>query len=948
MRSEEQIFHAALALPPHERPAFLARACAGDPGLQRGVEELLRAHDAAEALEHSPVRELAPAAGRPDEVPGDRIGRYRLLELIGEGGCGRVYMAEQDEPIRRLVALKIVKLGMDTREVIARFDSERQALALMEHPNIARVLDAGATATGRPFFVMELVRGVRITDFCDEHRLPLAERIALFIEVCHAVQHAHQKGIIHRDLKPSNILVTLHDGRPAPRIIDFGIAKALHGPLTDRTLFTAYAQFLGTPDYMSPEQAAMSDGDVDTRSDIYSLGVLLYELTTGQTPLTRKELGEAGLDEVRRRIREIEPPRPSRRLQTLDPPTLTTAARARGLKPAQFPAVLHGELDWIVMRCLEKDRRRRYDTAQNLAADLRRHLRHEPVEAGPPGRLYRLGKFVRRHRLPVTLGSATVMAFVAFTTVLAIQHVRLRRAERAAAAEAASSREVLDFLQTDLLGQAGAESVPVWDMRVRDMLDRAEVRLDERFAGRPLVEAQVRAAYAATNERLGDYARMQRHLEAAVRIRARELGPEHPETLAVQSDLARALARRYQLADAERHYELLLAAQRRVLGRHHPDYLDNLSARARLTLRQGRNAEALAQANAAHDEALAALGADHAVTLRAAHVRALVLDESYQRAAAKAVAVENLARCRRTLGDDHALTLSARSLLGLILQHLRDHAGAEAHQREVWATQQRLLGPDHPNTLIAANNLAHVLQEQADKLEEARQLLGSVVEAKQRVLGTEHPSTLGSIDVLALVLRKLGRLEESAAQFHFAAAAQERALGATHPSTLRSLRQLAVTCRLQNRLAEAEAILVRIIEAGLTLGDDHVMIIAAREELGRVLVLRQRPAEALPVLRQAQRDRLRANIEPNPERAAVVNALLGEALADLGRLAEAEPLLRESLREIEAIRPSNPELRMQRRRTAASLAGLLRALDRPAEAQGWAQQAGAAPGPGRP
>jgi tetratricopeptide (TPR) repeat protein len=935
MHSEEAIFHAALALPAASRPPFLAQACAGRPELRRNIEELLRAHEAAQGFLESPPAALQAKAESQDEQVGDRIGRYKLLEKIGEGGCGRVYMAEQEEPFRRRVALKIVKLGMDTREVIARFNSERQALALMEHPHIARVLDAGATACGRPFFVMELVRGVKITAFCDEHQLKLADRIALFIEVCHAVQHAHQKGIIHRDLKPSNILVTLHDGKPMPRIIDFGIAKALHGPLTDKTLFTAYAQFMGTPDYMSPEQAAMSDWDVDTRSDIYSLGVLLYELVTGQTPLARRDLLEKGLDEICRLIREVEPPRPSRRLQSLDPQTLSTTAQARQTKAAQLSTLLQGELDWIVMRCLEKERNRRYDTALNLAADLRRHLNHEPVEAGPPDRLYRFGKFVRRHRGPVALGAAALLALVVFSTVLSVLHMRLHVAERAATDEAANSREVLEFLQADLLGQAGVDGPPVWDMRVRDMLQRAEIRLDERFAGRPLLEARVRATYASTSERLGDYERMRIHLEKAVQIRAQELGPDHPDTLDAERSFARSLAYLNQLTKARELYVNVLARQTRVLGPDHPDRLATAGALAWVTLHSGQHREALGQARTVHDSCLAALGPEHAETLRAAQVLATVLYENFEHAKAEGIAEKNLADCRRALGESHRLTFNSRTTLGLIYQRQRKHAEAEALHRQAFEIKGRLLGPDHPSTLISANNIAYALQEQPGKAEEARQILASVLDAKRRVLGPEHPSTLSSVDVLALTLRKLGRLDEAAEQFHFAAAAQERQLGPVHPSTLRSLRQLATTYRLQNRLAEAESILVRLVEAGLTLGNNHMMVIAAREELGRVLLLRQRPAEALPVLIQAQRDRAATEAEPNAERIAIVKALVGEALCDVGRNAEAEPILLEAYREMDAIKPGNPELRMQRRRAATSLARLFSATGRETMADEW-------------
>jgi eukaryotic-like serine/threonine-protein kinase len=375
----------------------------------------------------------APTTVSVSEKPGDRIGRYKLLQEIGEGGCGVVYMAEQEEPVRRRVALKIIKLGMDTKSVIARFEAERQALALMDHPNIAKVLDAGATETGRPFFVMELVRGVKITDFCDQNNLAARERLNLFIQVCHAIQHAHQKGVIHRDIKPSNILVTLHDGEPVPKVIDFGIAKATQQRLTDKTLFTAFEQFIGTPAYMSPEQAEMSGLDIDTRSDIYSLGVLLYELLTGKTPFDPKTLAAAGLDEMRRIIREQEPVRPSTRLSTMLDAERTDVAKRRQSDLPKLIHFLRGDLDWIVMKCLEKNRSRRYEAANSVALDIQHHLQNEPVTARPPSAAYRLEKFFRRNRVMVIAGGAVAVALVlglVTSTWLAIRAERLRvRAE---------------------------------------------------------------------------------------------------------------------------------------------------------------------------------------------------------------------------------------------------------------------------------------------------------------------------------------------------------------------------------------------------------------------------------------------------------------------------------------------------------------------------------------
>jgi serine/threonine protein kinase/uncharacterized protein HemY len=437
--NEREIFEAALETSPEDRPAYLDGACGSDQVLRHRLEALLAKHNQASSFLETPVVAALAMIDEPiAERPGSVIGPYKLLEQIGEGGFGVVFMAEQQEPIRRKVALKVLKPGMDTRQVIARFEAERQALAIMDHPNIAKVLDAGQTSSGRPYFVMDLVKGQPITEYCDQNQLTPQERLELFRHVCQAVQHAHQKGIIHRDLKPSNVLVTLHDGTPLVKIIDFGIAKAVGRPLTDKTLFTGYAQMIGTPLYMSPEQAALSNVDVDTRSDIYSLGVLLYELLTGTTPFDKERLKTVGFDELRRIIREEEPPKPSTRMSTVGQ-AATTASERRRSDPRKLSRLFRGELDWIVMKALEKDRNRRYETASAFAADVGRYLNDEAVQACPPSSFYRLRKFVRRHKakLAVALSLLVTITAIAASFGWELRDQAARRAATALQAEAA-------------------------------------------------------------------------------------------------------------------------------------------------------------------------------------------------------------------------------------------------------------------------------------------------------------------------------------------------------------------------------------------------------------------------------------------------------------------------------------------------------------------------------
>ncbi len=498
-KSEAELFDAALDFPnPRERAAYLDKTCAGRPELRQRVDALLAAHDkAAGFLEVRRAQGTSAATVRlnlpAEEKPGDIIGRYKLLQKIGEGGCGVVYMAEQETPVRRRVALKVIKLGMDTKEVVARFEAERQALALMDHPNIAKVLDAGATTAGRPYFVMELVKGIPATRYADENKLDTRERLDLFIQICQAVQHAHQKGIIHRDIKPSNILVADHDGVPVPKVIDFGIAKATTDQrLTDKTLFTALEQFVGTPAYMSPEQAKLSGLDIDTRSDIYSLGVLLYELLTGKTPFDPTRLFNAGFEGIRRIIREEDPPRPSACLSTLAHAELTTLANQRRAEPPKLLNSIRGDLDWIVMKCLEKDRTRRYETASGLAADVQRHLGNEPVVARPPSASYRFQKMVRRNRFVFASAACVLITLIVGIVGTTLGLVRAERHRRNAEATLRLAQEnfeqaraaVADLLAVadeDLYDVAGMQPLRVKLMRAA--IDRYKGFLDRSTSG---------------------------------------------------------------------------------------------------------------------------------------------------------------------------------------------------------------------------------------------------------------------------------------------------------------------------------------------------------------------------------------------------------------------------------------------------------------------------------
>jgi serine/threonine protein kinase len=731
---EVALFSAALGLPAGQRAAYLDQACADDPALRQRVDTLLRVHNEALRFLENPapgaqsssagaeaVDANARLASSPAETAGDGIGRYKLLQQIGEGGCGVVYMAEQEEPVRRRVALKVIKLGMDTKQVIARFEAERQALALMDHPNIAKVLDAGATDTGRPFFVMELVRGIKITDYCDENNLSTEERLKLFTQVCQAVQHAHQKGIIHRDIKPSNILVTIPEpGAPGcPKVIDFGIAKATTGQqLTDKTLFTAFEQFIGTPAYMSPEQAMMTALDIDTRTDIYSLGVLLYELLTGKTPLDQQELLAAGLEEMRRTIREKEPVRPSTRLSTMLEGELTTTAKHRHTDAPKLIHAVRGDLDWIVMKCLEKDRARRYETANGLANDIQRHLNCEPVVARPPSRLYEFQKTVRRHKFgfaaTAAIGVSLVVGFAISTWQFALKSRAVReqiRLREQAQKESARSRQIATFL-TEMLQGVGPSAARGRDTTMlREVLDKTAERVGRELKGQPEVEAELRSTLGTTYFELGEWPRAEAAHREALRLRKAALGETNELVANSLYSLGNVLWRQSSFDEAESVQRAGLAIRRRLLGNQHPDVADSLAGLAGV-LRDRGNPEA----EAAYREALAirrALpGVNYEGLADVLNELVPVLNAEGKLAEAESKAREAVELGRNLGGNGHPSLATALLRLGNSFQWQSRLAEAEAMYREGLAMRRQVLGNVHPYIASALEMLAKVLEDE--------------------------------------------------------------------------------------------------------------------------------------------------------------------------------------------------------------------------------------------
>jgi serine/threonine protein kinase/tetratricopeptide (TPR) repeat protein len=684
----------------------------------------------------------APTSGSDSS---DGFGPYRFLQRLGEGGMGEVWIAEQLRPVRRQVAIKVVKAGMDTVQVVARFEAERQALAVMDHPTIAKVFDGGTTPEGRPYFAMEYVRGEAITSYCDRQRLPIRERLELFIQLCDGVQHAHQKGIIHRDLKPSNVLVSVSDDHPVPRIIDFGIAKAIAQPLTERPLFTELGGFLGTPEYMSPEQAELTPVDVDTRSDVYSLGVLLYEVLVGTLPFDSVGLRQAGLDEIRRTIREKDPLRPSTRI-THSGLASTAAAEHRRTQPAKLAAVLRGDLDWITMKALEKDRTRRYQTANALALDVRRHLNHEPVSAGPPSAAYRTRKFVRRHRVGVAAVTALVMLVLAFTGIMTVQAGRIARERDRANQEATIAKQVSDFL-VGLFKVSDPSEARGDTLTAREILANGAKQLDTSLRDQPNVQARLQSTIGAVYTSLGLYGDAQPLLQRALESQRRLLGEESVETLATAHQLANLYWYDRKLDDAERLYIYVLEGRRRLFGEEHPDTLKTKFDLASLYSLEKRTDEA-------------------------------------ERLTADTLVVQ-----RRVLGPDHPDTLSSMNNLQAIYLVQRRYDEAEPIAKEVLQIRRRVLGEEHPDTLRSAHNLAAIYGN-LGRNGEAEPLYARALNGRRRVLGETHPDTLFTQLRLASVFRDQRRYNEAQVVALAAYRGLRDTLGAEHDRTRTAIEDL--------------------------------------------------------------------------------------------------------------------------------------------------------------
>jgi serine/threonine protein kinase/tetratricopeptide (TPR) repeat protein len=881
------LFLQALDIPgAEERRAFLEQACGTDEELRGKVSALLAANEPAGSFLESPASGLMDTLDELSvhEGPGTVIGPYRLLQKLGEGGMGTVFLAEQTQPVQRQVALKVIKSGLDSRQVIARFEAERQALALMDHPNIAKVLDAGTLAsplapeergvggegTGRPYVVMELVKGVPITRYCDEHHLTPRQRLDLFVPVCQAVQHAHQKGIIHRDLKPTNLLMAQYDSGPVPKVIDFGVAKATGRKLTEHTLFTELGQVVGTLEYMSPEQADLNQQDIDTRSDIYALGVLLYELLTGTTPLQRKRLREMPLLEVLRLIKEEEPPMPSLRLSTTE--EAPTIAANRGLEPKKLSALVRGELDWIVMKALEKDRNRRYDTANALAMDVQRYLDDEPVQACPPSAGYRFSKFARRHKGLITATGLILLTLVSgiigTTWALIVARFQggqaLQREAQARQAEA-DTKATLDFFEKRVLRAAGPKGQGFGkepgdskfkgfglgpDATIRAALDAAEPGIAGAFPEQPKVEASIRHTLGITYWFAGEFPRAIEQHEKALALRKAHLPPNDPETLKSMTNLAQAYISAGRLTDASQLLPETLQLCKTVLGANDKETLWTMMLLGDTLMALGRPEEALPYYEEELRIAKIVLEPDHQDT----QIYMDKLAGAYQSLGrfAEAVALFESARelAKIKLPPDHPDLLATQHNLASAWADVGRWAEAEALGRETLELRKTILGLDHVGTLATMHNLGTVYRD-TGRPAEALPLLEEAVRRQKDKQGLDHFRTLIFMGNLATVYRNLSRLDDALGLFDETLRLQKDKVGADHPRRLLVMNETGDCLLKMKKYDEAETLLRDCL--ALRLGKDPAdwWVFQTKSQLGQAAAGVQRYAEAEALLREA-------------------------------------------------------------------------------------------------
>ena len=786
----KELFEAALQREPSQRGEFLREACGQDQSLVAEIESLLSAYARSDGLsEHPWAGEV-----KQEAQPLQSIGPYRLVKKIGEGGMGQVWLAEQSAPLQRQVALKLIRAGMYDDSLLRRFQAERQSLALMDHPAIAKVFDAGATPDGQPYFVMEYVPGEPITEYCDHKKLNIRERLEIFIKACAGVQHAHQKAIIHRDLKPANILVVELDGEPVPRLIDFGLAKAATpfaaGESSFTTLFTHVGGFVGTPGYMSPEQANQAnpgaEEDVDTRTDVYSLGVVLYELLTGLLPFDTKQWQKQPLDEVLRQLREQDAPRPSTRVE-LEKESSSSVAEMRGTEPGQLARLLHGDLDWITMKALEKDRGRRYGTPSELAADLARYLNHEPVMARPASAGYRLRKYIRRHRVAAGVAAGLIVLLAGFAGVQAVQLRRIAvERDRATQERDRASRErdranrITDFM-TGMFKVSDPNEARGNSVTAREILDKASGDIDAGLAKDPELQARLMYTMGNVYLSLGLVSRAQALFERALSTQRGALGPEHIETLESATSLGNALRVRGEYAEAEKLQRETLDVSRRVLGPDHPDTALSMSNLANTLADEGHYSEA-------------------------------------EKLIREAVEIRS-----RVLGPEHPDTVDSMIRLAVLLiregedqgQYIGGYTEAQGLIRKALDIRLRVLGPEHPQTLASMNYLGLVLRYEGHYLE-AEKVYQQTLDARRRVLGPEHLQTLQSMSNLADTLTQMGEYAKAEKLLTQARDIQRRVLGPDSPDTTLSTYNLGCVLAHQDKHDEALSALRDALDHGLS------------------------------------------------------------------------------------------------------------------------------------